>query len=76
MRVIESGENGERSQTRSQLERERSFFIKDANDFLDEREVENNLKWKVTAARVDDVSRTLFPLTYSITLGVILAQAF
>ena len=74
--VIESGENGERTLRGSQLVREKSFLVKDANDFMDEREVENNLKWKVTAARVDDVSRTLFPLAYSITLGVILSQAF
>ena len=51
-----------------------SFAMRDADDFLNEDEAMNNLKWKKIAAKVDDVSRFWFPLLYTITLAIILAE--
>lgn len=51
-----------------------SFAMRDADDFLNEDEAMNNLKWKKIAANVDDVSRFWFPFIYTITLAIILAE--
>lgn len=76
---IEAGENGivcddQNMSRRSQFSRSETL-MRDANDFQNVHEIENNTKWKAYAARIDDVSRTIFPLTYSIVLAIILAQA-
>lgn len=75
----QSNANGRRGSLgmRNQFERaESSFVMRDVDDFLNEEEFENNLKWKRIAARVDDVSRNIFPLTYTIVLAVLLAEIF
>jgi hypothetical protein len=62
---------------RSQFQRSETVIMaKDASDFMNEKEVENNIRWKVIAARVDDASRFWFPLAYSITLAIILSEVF
>lgn len=73
---MEPGRNGMVTDRRNQFERSESFIMRGANDFHNEKELENNLRWKTYAARIDDVSRTIFPLAYSIALAVILTQAF
>jgi hypothetical protein len=50
-------------------------MIRDADDFLNEVEVENNLKWKEYAALIDDVSRFWFPCIYFVACSIILAKA-
>jgi hypothetical protein len=54
----------------------RRASMRDVDDFLNEDEFENNLKWKRIAARVDDVSRNIFPLSYTIVLAILLAEIF
>lgn len=49
---------------------------KNADDFHNEQELENNLKWKLVAARIDDVSRFWIPLAYIISLSIIMAEVF
>ena len=49
--------------------------MRDADDFLNEQELENNLRWKEYAAIVDDFSRFWFPLIYAIAVACILARA-
>eukprot|EP00956_Cyclotella_meneghiniana_P024349 scaffold48787_cov89-Cyclotella_meneghiniana.AAC.6 len=43
----------------------------DADDFLNEGEAINNLKWKEYAVKADYFSRFWFPLAYSIALAII-----
>lgn len=50
-------------------------IIRDADDFINEEEIENNLKWKEYAALVDDVCRFWFPFAYIIAVSIVLAQA-
>jgi hypothetical protein len=47
---------------------------RDADDFNDEEELEHNKKWKVYAARIDDVARFFIPLAFFIGFAVILAD--
>ena len=47
---------------------------KNADDFNDEQEIENNQKWKWVASRIDDVARFWIPLAYIIALAIILAE--
>jgi len=47
---------------------------RDADDFNDDEELENNLKWKVVAARIDDVARFWIPLSFIVALAVILVE--
>ena len=49
---------------------------RDADDFHDAAEVENNLKWKQVASRIDDIARLWIPAAFAVALGVILAEAF
>ena len=53
----------------------RDSLVRDADDFLNEDELMNNLKWKEYAVLVDDISRFWFPLLYSISASIILARA-
>mmetsp|Transcript_19495 Transcript_19495/g.41118 ORF Transcript_19495/g.41118 Transcript_19495/m.41118 type:complete len:730 (+) Transcript_19495:122-2311(+) len=48
---------------------------RDADDFRDDQELENNLKWKYVAARIDDVARFWIPLAFVVALSIILAQS-
>lgn len=50
-------------------------IIRDADDFINEVEIENNLRWKEYAVLVDDVSRFWFPFVYVIAVSIVLAQA-
>jgi len=47
---------------------------RDADDFYNEDEIENNLYWKLVAARIDDVARFWIPFTFVICLAVVLAE--
>jgi len=49
---------------------------RDANDFTNEEEQLNNMKWKHVASRIDDVARFWVPLAYVISLSIILAEVF
>ena len=53
----------------------RDSLVRDADDFLNEDELMNNLKWREYAVLVDDISRFWFPLLYSISASIILARA-
>ena len=44
---------------------------RDADDFHDAAEVENNLKWKQVASRIDDIARLWIPAAFAVALGVI-----
>ena len=44
------------------------------DDFYDGQELENNLRWKLVASRIDDVARFWIPLAFVITLSIILAD--
>ena len=44
---------------------------KNAHDFHDEQEMENNMKWKLVSARVDDVARFWIPLAFIVSLSII-----
>ena len=47
---------------------------RDADDFHDGQEVENNMKWKYVAARIDDVARFWIPLAFVVSLSIVLAE--
>ena len=49
---------------------------KNSDDFNDVHEIENNLKWKRVAARVDDVARFWIPTTFIVALCIVLSEAF
>jgi len=42
---------------------------RDADDFKDVREMENNLRWQAVSRNIDDFSRVVFPVGYAIFLG-------
>ena len=47
---------------------------KDADDFHDNQEMENNKKWKRLSARIDNTARTWIPLTFIVAMAVIFAE--
>lgn len=47
---------------------------RDAHDFQDEEEMENNMKWKLVAAKVDNFSRHWIPASYVVALAVIFSR--
>ena len=47
---------------------------RNVDDFHDGQELENNLRWKLVASRIDDVARFWIPLAFVITLSIILAD--
>ena len=49
---------------------------RDADDFNNEEEVENNIYWKQCAARIDDVARFWIPFAFAVSLSIVLAQVF
>ena len=49
---------------------------RDADDFNNEEEVKHNKKWKIYAARIDDVARFWFPVAFAIALAIVLAEVF
>lgn len=53
----------------------RESIVRDADDFLNEDELMNNLKWREYAVLVDDMSRFWFPILYTISASIILARA-
>lgn len=53
-----------------------SVSPRDADDFNCEEELENNMKWKYVAARIDDVARFWIPIAFVIALAVVLAEVF
>lgn len=49
---------------------------RDADDYQDEHEMKNNLKWKYVAARIDDVARFWIPISYVVALAIIFAKVW
>ena len=49
---------------------------RDADDFYNEEEVENNMYWKQCAARIDDVARFWIPFAFIVALSIVLAEVF
>jgi len=49
---------------------------RDADDFVNEEEIENNREWKVIASRIDDVARFWIPMAFVISLAIVLAEVF
>lgn len=45
--------------------------IKDANSFLNAKEAKNNLRWKEVASTLDNISRVIFPIGFSILLSIL-----
>ena len=53
----------------------KTILGRDADDFKNAKEMENNLKWQKFARVIDDISRVFFPLAFSIALASILSKA-
>jgi hypothetical protein len=49
-------------------------MIRDADDFINETEVENNMKWKEIASVIDDCARFWFPFAYFIAVAIVFAR--
>jgi hypothetical protein len=47
-------------------------IVRDADDFVDDLEFENNKRWKRVASKTDEVSRVFIPTTYVIALAIFL----
>ena len=47
---------------------------RDADDFQNEEERSNNVRWKLVASRVDDVARFWIPTSYVVIMAIIFAR--
>lgn len=54
----------------------RTIMGRDADDFKDMQELENNIRWQAVAKLVDEVSRILFPVAFAVFLGSTLTGGF
>lgn len=47
----------------------KTILGRDADDFKNAKEMENNIRWQLVATRIDEYSRVLFPVAFSIYLA-------
>jgi len=73
-------QNGDASQNRRPL-MERSMGIqsmsvipRDADDFVNQEEIDHNKRWTKVADKIDDVCRFWLPAVYFIVLSILLSQ--
>mmetsp|Transcript_6198 Transcript_6198/g.10145 ORF Transcript_6198/g.10145 Transcript_6198/m.10145 type:complete len:404 (+) Transcript_6198:1021-2232(+) len=77
--VKESGEKPEAlsslrlpSRRQSNWMQDQSVMIaRDADDFINEQELETNLRWKKLSAQIDDFSRVWVPISFAIALPIL-----
>jgi Neurotransmitter-gated ion-channel transmembrane region len=50
-------------------------FPKDADDYRDVEEKDNNMRWQGVASLIDEFSRVIFPLAYAVFLGIVFQRA-
>jgi len=60
------------SRTRKRI---KTILGRDADDFKNLKEMENNLRWQQVAANIDEVSRVVFPVVFGIFIAVIFTKA-
>lgn len=54
--------------------RDLAYLPRDANDFANDSERENNRRWKEVAARIDDICQIVIPLTFVIVTAILFSQ--
>ena len=53
----------------------KTILGRDADDFKNAKEMENNLHWQKFARAIDDFSRVVFPMAFSIALAIEMSKA-
>lgn len=49
---------------------------RDANDYQNDQEMKINVKWKLVAAKVDDIARFWIPVSYVVAMAVLFAEVW
>merc|ERR1712224_957003 len=73
--ITSSQGSSRREDLRRSRRASRSLMVRDANDFKNKSERDNNKKWQILASHIDEASRVIFPATFAVFLAVMFGMA-